>query len=147
MIEILSVISKDFDKYIKNRSLLSSMTECEIYEGVFTKVFFLFFRKMRIEQNCTNYHAYLAKILKKILILNYQKGVSSFVGTGAFCYMLTSSIAYFVISAKSLSDFNTCLVLEDKAGVSVNTELVDVRAAGVVNTESEAEVAGLSSYT
>lgn len=64
VIEILSVISKDFDKYIKNRSLSSSMTECEIYEGVFTKVFFLFFRKMKIEQNCTNYHAYLAKILK-----------------------------------------------------------------------------------
>ena len=61
--------------------------------------------------------------------------------------MLISSIAYFVISAKSLSDFKVCSVLEDEASVSVNAELVDVRAAGVVNTEAEAEVAGLSSYT
>ena len=75
------------------------------------------------------------------------KGVSSFAGTGAFCYMLISSIAYVVISAKSLSDFNPCSVLEDEAGVSVNAELVDVRATGVVNTEAKAEVAGLSSYT
>ena len=75
------------------------------------------------------------------------KGASSFSGTGAFCYMLISSLAYFVILAKSLSDLNTCLALEDETGVSVNAELVDVRAAGVVDAEAEAEVAGLSSYT
>ena len=50
--------------------------------------------------------------------------------------MLISSIAYFVISAKSLSDFNPCSALEDEAGVSVDAELVDVRAAGVVDTEA-----------
>ena len=50
--------------------------------------------------------------------------------------MLISAIAYVVISAKSLSDFKVCLALEDETGVSVDTELVDVRAAGVVDTEA-----------
>ena len=84
---------------------------------------------------------------KSFLLLIIKKGVSSFAGADAFCYMMISSIAYFVILAISLSDFNPCFVLEDEASVSVDTKLINIGRAGVVNAEAEAEVASLSSYT